>query len=152
MNGDWNRANVALQKLATELNPTLKAEITSEGELVLDKLRGHIYSGDLGWTPLSPDTIRIKNGNSTILIETGTLANSFAVQKFDFGTGVNIFVGIPSGTSHPSGVNADTLMLWIEQGTSRMPARPLIRPTLDEVVTELPQKWWSVMRKFIGGL
>ena len=152
MNGDWHRANVALNKLATELNPTLKAEITSEGELVLDKLRGHIYSGDLGWTPLSPDTIRIKHGDTTILVETGTLANSFAVQKFDFGLGVNVFVGIPSGTSHPSGVSADTLMLWIEQGTSRMPARPLIRPTLDEVITELPQKWWSVIRKFIGGL
>lgn len=152
MTGQWKEANNALKKLATELRPTLVAEVTSEGELVLDKLRGHIYSGDLGWSPLSPDTIRIKNGDSTILVETGTLANSFTVQKFDFGTGVNVFVGIPTGTSHPSGVSADTLMMWIEQGTSRMPARPLIAPTLDEVAQELPSKWTEVMSKFMGGL
>ena len=152
MNGDWHKVAQALFELTHKLNPTFTAEITDSGELVLDKLRGHIYSGDLGWTPLSPDTIRLKNGNSTILVETGTLANSFKVQKFDFGTGVNVFVGIPEGTPHPSGVNADTLMLWIEKGTSRMPARPLIEPTLEEVAEELPQKWWNTIKKFLGGL
>lgn len=150
--GQWDEANKALSTLASDLSPTLKAVVSDSGELVLDKLRGHIYSGDLGWTPLSPDTIRIKHGNSTILVETGTLANSFTVQKFDLGTGINVFVGIPQGTSHPSGISADTLMLWIEQGTSRMPARPLIAPTLDEVAQELSNKWWSAMKTFIGGL
>lgn len=152
MTGMWSEANKALHKLARDLNPTLTAELKDNGEIVLDKIRGHIYSGDLGWTPLSPDTIRLKNGDSTILVETGTLANSFKVQKFDFGTGVNIFVGIPSDTPHPSGVSADKIMMWIEEGTSRMPARPLIGPTLDEVAEELPKKWGEVIKNFMRGL
>lgn len=149
MTGDWHRVNVTLNKLHSDLVPTLKAKISEDGEVVLEKLTGHIYSGDLGWTPLSPDTIRLKQGNSTVLIETGSLAGSFTVQRFEFDTGITVFIGIPDGASHPSGVSASTLMLWIEQGTSRMPARPLIQPTYEEIKELLPEGWLDVIKQFM---
>ncbi len=152
LTGMWKETKNALQKLTKDLSPTITAEVSEDGDLILDKIQGHIYSGDLGWTSLSPDTVRIKQGDDTILIETGTLANSFAVQKFKFSDGVNIFVGVPTNTPHPSGISADKLMFWIENGTSRMPARPLIAPTLEEVEKELPKRWKDVIQKFLRGL
>ena len=70
MTGDWNKAGIHLQNLAVKLKPAFQAQFDEDGEFVLEKMRGHIDSQDLSWTPLSERTIELKGGDTAIYVET----------------------------------------------------------------------------------
>lgn len=143
MTGDWNKAGLYLKNLAVRLCPEFAVKFYDSGEFVLEKMKNHITSQDLGWVPLSPHTIKLKNGDSTIMIETGTLLNGLTVRRVKSSTsGDTLFVGASPWKRHaPSGLGLDELMVYLEYGTSNMPARPLIRPTIEEVTEQLHSMW-----------
>lgn len=150
MRGDWTAATTRLRNIATRLKPDFIAQFENDGEFVLEKMRGHIDSQDLGWTPLSPHTVELKGGDTTILVETGALRDGLTVKRISSSSGLTLFVGADN-SGHPSGLSMNTLMMWIEGGTDRMPPRPLIKPTIDEVQDILKDHWKDLFQDIVKG-
>lgn len=149
--GDWTRAGVILQTLSTKIVPAFTARLQSDGELILEHLKNHIQRQDLDWTPLSPHTIELKNGDETIYVETGFLYNNLKVRKVRSPrNGVTFFIGADAWTVHePSGKKFSDLMIYLEYGTATIPPRPLIRPTLDEVEQILKDNWKDCLQDLV---
>lgn len=144
--GDWTKAGVILQALSTKLKLAFTVQLKEDGDFILEKIRGHIDSQDLSWTPLSEKTIRLKNGDTTIYVETGYLRDHIKVRKVKSAkNGVTFFIGANAWDKTPEGVKMSDLMIWLEYGTSDIPARPLIRPTYDEVEEVLKDNWSNLL-------
>lgn len=144
--GDWSKVGIALQSLQ-KLRPTFIAQMQEDSEFVLNTIQGHIDSQDLGWTPLSEKTIELKNGDSTIYVETGFLRNNLKAQKVkSSSSGVTFYIGVDPNATTPSGENLGDIMIWLEYGTHSIPARPLIRPTFDEVKDILEKHWTDLLK------
>ena len=151
LTGDWNKAGIYFQNLAVKLAPSFEVQMQEDGEFVLEKIKGHIEHQDLGWVPLSDKTVELKGGSTTIYVETGTLLNSFSVRKVKSKvTGSTFFIGASPWKRHaPSGAKLSDLMIWLEYGTDKIPARPLIRPTYNEVKEILKDHWTTLFKDLI---
>lgn len=152
--GDWAKAGVILTELTTKLKPALEARLQENGELVLKTLRGHIEDQDLEWTPLKPRTIQLKSGEK-VYIETGWLKDNLGIRKIKSSKdSTTIFIGASPWKKHkPSGLKFSDLMIYLEYGTTNgVPARPLIRPTMEELKGELKDEFLDVIRELIGGI
>lgn len=148
--GDWTRAGVILQGLSVNLVPAFKAQIEEDGNFILERLREHIDAQDLPWTPLSERTIELKGGDSTIYVETGFLRENLQVRRIkSVANGITLFVGASAWKRTPDGVKLSDLMIWLEYGTDKIPPRPLIRPTLDEVEDILKDNWRELLQDFV---
>ena len=131
--GDWNILSMKLKTLHKSLTPHLTARLYENGELVLNTMIEHIENQDLDWSPLSENTIRLK-GNDTIYKETGFLVDNLVLEKVQpkFNE-IAVFIGFSNTKVHePSGLKFCELMVMLEYGTSKMPPRPLVRPTWEE--------------------
>lgn len=150
--GEWTKAGVILQALATKITPSFSAQLQKDGDFILEKLQGHIDSQDLDWTPLSESTVAMKNGDETIYVETGYLRNNLKVRKVKSPShGVTFFVGASAWDKTPCGVKLSDLMIWLEYGTANIPARPLIRPTMNEVEDVLRKNWENLLKEITRG-
>lgn len=149
--GDWVRAGVVLKTLSVNIFPAFSAQLQEDGDLVLKTVQGHIDAQDLPWTPLSQKTIQLKNGNDTIYVETGWLRDNLEVRKVKSSSkDLTLFVGASAWKRTPSGVKFSDLMIWLEYGTTKMPPRPLIRPTWEEVEPILKKNWESILSDLIA--
>ena len=147
LKGDWKRAGIALKNLSTRITPLAQAQLYEDGELVLKRMVGHIDAQDLGWTPLSEDTIRQKDGSDTIYVETRWLRDNLSVRRVKGGT---VFVGAsPWKTHKPSGRKFSELMMFQEYGTSTQPPRPLVRPTWEEVEPIIKDNWRGLVKRMV---
>lgn len=148
--GDWTRAGVVLQGLCVKLCPAFKAQIEEDGNLILKTLIEHIDAQDLPWTPLSERTIELKGGDSTIYVETGYLKGNLKVRRIrSVANGITLFIGASAWGKTSDGTKLSDLMIWLEYGTDRMPPRPLIRPTWDEVEPILRDNWRELLLDLI---
>lgn len=148
--GDWTRAGAVLQGLSVNLCPAFKAQIQEDGELILKTILNHIDRQDLNWTPLSERTIELKGGDSTIYVETGFLRENLEVRKVRAPkNGVTLFVGASAWKTTPDGVKFSDLMIWLEYGTDKMPPRPLIRPSWEEVEPIIKDNWRELLQTLI---
>ena len=148
--GDWNRAGVYMKNLAVKLRPAFEAQFYEDGQFVLEKMRGHIDNQDLSWTPLAERTVELKGGDTTIYVETGSLRNGLTVRRIKSSTkGSTIFVGASPWKRHSSGMKMSDLMIWLEYGTDKIPPRPLVQPTLEEVEDILKSNWEDLMKELI---
>lgn len=151
--GDWTKAGIILQALSTKLTPAYSVQLQEDGDFILEKLRGHIDAQDLSWTPLSEKTIALKNGDDTIYVETGYLRDNLKVRKVKSpSNGVTFFIGANAWDRTPEGVKLSDLMIWLEYGTHKNPARPLIRPTYEEVADTLKSNWTKLLNEIVKGL
>lgn len=151
LTGDWNRAGAYLKNLSVKLHPAFEGQLYEDGKFILDKIQKHIDSQDLSWTPLSQRTIELKGGDSTIYVETGQLKNGLVVRRIKSSTkGSTLFIGASPWKRHESGMKMSDLMIWLEYGTDKIPPRPLIRPTIDEVKNILKEHWENLMKELIG--
>ena len=151
--GDWAKAGIMLQALSSgSIIPAFSAQLREDGDLILKRLVGHIERQDLNWVPLSDSTIAMKDGDDTIYVETGFLKDNLKVRKVKAPkNGVTYFIGADAWTTHkPSGLKFSDLMIYLEYGTSKIPPRPLIRPTLDEVEQEIKKHWESCLKDIIS--
>lgn len=150
LTGDWNRAGVYLKNLAIKLKPTFEAQLWEDGKLVLETMRGHIDSQDLNWTPLSDRTIELKGGDTTIYVETGQLRNGLTVRRIKSTVkGSTLFIGASPWKRHEGGMKMSDLMIWLEYGTDKIPPRPLVQPTIEEVEKILKEHWQELMKELI---
>lgn len=151
MTGDWKRAGITLKNLAVKLYPAFSAKIYEDGEMVLERMKGHIYNQDLNWTPLSENTVRIKGGDTTIMIDTGTLVDGLTVRRIKSSVkGSTIFVGASPWKTHgPSGMKMSEIMIWLEYGTDKLPPRPLMQPTMEEVEHLLQKGWTDFLKDLV---
>lgn len=152
LSGDWNRAGLHLRSIATKLEPAFTAQIWDDGQMVLDKIKGHIDSQDLSWTPLAERTIVLKGGDDTIYVETGQLKEGLTVRRIKSSAkGSTIFVGASPWKKHEGGMKMSDLMIWLEYGTDKIPPRPLIRPSIEEVEDIIKSNWKDLMEQLVKG-
>lgn len=150
LTGDWNRAGVYLKNLAVKLKPAFEAQLYEDGQFVLEKMRGHIDNQDLNWTPLAERTIELKGGDDTIYVETGALRDGLVVRRIKSTTkGSTIFVGASPWKRHEGGMKMSDLLIWLEYGTDKIPPRPLVQPTIEEVENILKTHWKDLMKELI---
>ena len=150
LTGDWNRAGVYMKNLAVKLKPAFEAQLYEDGEFVLEKMRGHIDSQDLSWIPLAERTIELKGGDDTIYVETGALRDGLTVRRIKSSTkGSIIFVGASPWKRHEGGMKMSDLMIWLEYGTDKIPPRPLVQPTIEEVEDILKDNWERLMKELL---
>ena len=150
--GDWAKAGIVLQGLSKSLTPAFQAQLREDGELILSELRGHIDKQDLNWVPLSEHTIELKGGSDTVYVETGFLYNNLKVRKVrSTKNGVTFFIGADAWTTTPSGEKFSDLMIWLEYGTDKIPPRPLIRPTWEEIEPIIKEHWKDLLDGLVKG-
>lgn len=150
LTGDWNRAGVYLRNLAVKLKPAFEVQLYEDGEFVLDTMRSHIDSQDLNWTPLAERTVELKGGDTTIYVETGQLRNGLIVRRIKSSVkGSTLFIGASPWKRHSSGMKMSELMIWLEYGTDKIPPRPLVQPTIEEVQDILKDHWKDLMKELI---
>lgn len=152
MTGDWNKAGIYMKNLAVRLKPAFELQLYEDGEFVLEKIKGHIESQDLQWTPLAERTIELKGGDETIYIETGELYKGLTVRRIKSSTkGSTIYIGASPWKRHKGGMSMSDLMIWLEYGTDKIPPRPVIRPTYEEVQSILKKHWADLMKELLRG-
>ena len=152
MTGDWNRAGLYMRNLAVKLKPAFEAQLWEDGQMVLEKMRGHIDSQDLSWTPLAERTIELKGGDDTIYVETGALKNGLTVRRIKSSArGSTIFIGASPWKRHEGGMKMSDLMVWLEYGTDKIPPRPLVRPTIEEVEDIIKSHWKELFQELVKG-
>lgn len=150
LTGDWNKAGVYLKNLAVKLKPAFEAQLWEDGNFVLDKMRSHIDNQDLSWTPLSERTVELKGGDTTIYVETGALRNGLTVRRIKSSTkGSTLFIGASPWKRHEGGMKMSELMIWLEYGTDKIPPRPLVQPTIEEVEDILKDNWKELMKELL---
>lgn len=151
--GDWAKAGVVLKGLQVKLMPLAKAKLDEQGQLVLEKIQGHIDNQDLNWKPLSSSTVHRK-GDDTIFVETGTLRNGISVRKIKSAKDdYTIFVGASPWKKHaPSGLSMNDVLIYLEYGTSRIPPRPLVQPTFEELESRLKREWEEFIKDLLEGV
>jgi len=150
--GAWTKAGIVLQALSSKIVPAFSAQLKEDGDMILEKIRGHIDAQDLNWTPLSEHTISLKSGDETIYVETGFLKDNLKVRKVKAPkNGVTYFIGADAWTKHPSGLKFSDLMIYLEYGTANIPARPLIRPTFEELENTIKKHWENCLKDLIKG-
>lgn len=150
LTGDWNRAGVYLRNLAVKLKPAFEAQLWEDGQLVLDTMKSHIERQDLNWTPLADRTIELKGGDDTIYVETGALKNGLTVRRVkSTAKGSTLFIGASPWKHHEGGMKMSELMIWLEYGTDKIPPRPLVQPTIEEVEDLLKKHWKDLMKELI---
>lgn len=150
MTGDWEKAGITLSTLADNLSPEFQKQVEKDAELVLRTLQNHIDSQDLPWQPLLPRTVALKGGKETIYVETGWLRANLSVRKLKSSKQFKLFIGASPWKKHkPSGRRFNELMSWLEYGTDKIPPRPLIRPTKQEIEPILHRRWIQLLRDMI---
>lgn len=150
--GDWTKAGVVLQGLSVNLCPAFKAQLQEDGELILKTVLNHIERQDLNWTPLADRTVELKGGDTTIYVETGYLRDNLEVRRIKSPkNGLTLFVGASAWKTTQSGVKFSDLMIWLEYGTDKMPPRPLVQPTIEEVEDIIRKNWVDLMKELIKG-
>lgn len=148
--GDWTKAGMTLQALAKNLKPTFQARLYEDSQLILQRMVEHIDRQDLGWTPLADTTVRLKGGSTTIYVESGYLRDNLSVRKIKSSdNAVTYFIGASAWKTTPSGVKFSDLMIWLEYGTDKIPPRPLIRPTYEQVAKEIQDNWGDCLKTLI---
>lgn len=148
--GDWAKAGVVLRGLSNsgKVKSVFKSAVDADGNMIKSKLVGHIDAQDLGWAPLSPHTVALK-GHDKIFVETGSLRAGIRVRAIRApSNGYSIFIGASPWVKNTDGRKLSDIMRYLEYGTSKMPARPLIRPTWNEVKDKVK----ADMRKTLHGL
>lgn len=150
MTGDWHRAGVYMKNLAVKLKPTFEAKVYEDGQFVLEKIQGHIEAQDLNWTPLANRTIALKGGDDTIYVETGQLSNGLVVRRIKSSMkGSTLFIGASPWKRHEGGMKMSDLMMWLEYGTDKIPPRPIMQPTFEEVQDLLKDHWKDLLKDLV---
>lgn len=150
LSGDWNRAGLYMKNLAVKLKPAFQAQLYEDGEFVLEVMKDHIRDQDLNWTPLAQRTVELKGGDTTIYVETGQLRDGLTVRRIKSSTkGSTVFIGASPWKRHEGGMKMSDLLIWLEYGTDKIPPRPLVQPTIEEVKDLLKEHWEDLMKELI---
>lgn len=133
--GNWAGVKATINSLGSRMYAAQQLSLKRFGLKAEAIAKGHIYSQDLNWKPLSPATLaqKIRKGYSeNILVATGTYFQSITSWVSDD----TVFIGVKRQVKDREGnVLADIARVH-EYGsaTGRIPARPLWRPSMQETL------------------
>lgn len=131
--GEWARFQTWVKKVKYRaVGGDYASDVESIAAWIVGAIQGHIDNQDLGWAELQPRTIARK-GHATIYLETGEYRNSIKARLQKAGRFSLVLQVSPEGTHSQSGLSMDKLARHLEFGTSKMYARPLWRPVLEEL-------------------
>lgn len=149
--GDWARAGTVLRGLSQNMTKAFKITVDRNGRMLQKRLVGHIDAQDLKWVPLAPSTVK-KKGHSKIYIETGSLKNGILVRRISAPSyGYSLYIGCNPWTRNKDGVKLSDIMIYLEYGTMKIPARPLVRPTWKEVRAHVKEEMRRTLRGLVRG-
>lgn len=140
--GDWDKIQKFCKNFGKEFEKEGSKYIEEQSKMVKDTVQDKIRSGE-GMKALKPSTIA-KKGSSKPLIETGTLLDSISIDI----DGLS-FVVRPKG-DNPSGLTNEQQAIYHEFGTERIPPRPFMRPSYEEVEPKLKEEIREVVSNIIN--
>lgn len=139
--GDWARAGTFLADLAPRSKKLSEEALRLQADKFKDKLEAHIDNQDIRWIPLAPSTLKKKVAKppEQMWFDTGTLRDNVEIRKIKSPEADTvIFVGFSPWRHHDEAdMSMSHLANIIEYGWGAIPPRPLIRPTFDEVESEM---------------
>lgn len=131
--GDWQGVYRFFDSMGIEVK---KKALQAQWDICKQLKRvvvGHILAQDLPWEKLAPATRRNKTENKDMIyIDSETYLNNIKVWKHNG----QAFVGVKKGTTYKrksGNVSLERVAIWMEFGTSKMPARPLWGPSIEEL-------------------
>lgn len=131
--GDWTGVENFFKSLGVEMKKKINQSQWEICKKLRDTVIHHIQDQDLNWQDLSERTTKRKKKNKDIiLIDTETYINNIKLWR----QGGKAFVGVKKGTLYKrkdATVSLERVAIWLEYGTSKMPARPLWNPSIDEL-------------------
>lgn len=140
--GDWDKIQKFCKNFGKDLEREGKKYISEQSKMVQQTVQDKIKSGE-GMKALKPSTIA-KKGSNRPLIETGTLLDSISVEI----KGLSFTVK-PTG-DNPSGLTNEQQAIYHEFGTERIPPRPFMRPSYEEVEPKLKEEISEVVSNIIN--
>lgn len=140
--GDWDKIQKFCKNFGKDLEREGKKYISEQSKMVQQTVQDKIKSGE-GMKALKPGTIA-KKGSNRPLIETGTLLDSISVEI----KGLSFTVK-PTG-DNPSGLTNEQQAIYHEFGTERIPPRPFMRPSYEEVEPKLKEEISEVVSNIIN--
>jgi hypothetical protein len=133
--GDWGRVSSWLNRLKYRVvTGKMEGDLQRLGQEIKVKVQEKIDSQGLPWEPLKISTVQ-KKGHTLVYLDQREYRDSIEVQvhrKRFLSLELSVF---PKGM-HYSGLDMQTLASYLEFGTSKMVARPLWQPVLEEVRLE----------------
>lgn len=130
--GEWVQTHAWLHGLqAAPLDP-FSDKLEDLGKAIQKSVQQHIVEQDLDWAPLAHSTIRQK-GFDSILMHTLEYVQKIEFEVLKSSLNQWELIVYPKGEHTASGLPMQTLAMYLEYGTSRMPERPLWRVVFEEI-------------------
>ena len=129
--GDWAQFEQWLVRVPRTSRVILELIVENFSKKMMRKVRAHIRAQDLSWTPLAMSTI-IRKKHQRVYVDSGAYAKNVRLEKKRTRKGTQFLMG-PTSAQTKTGLTFQELALFMEYGTSRMPARALWRPTYEEI-------------------
>ena len=129
--GDWEQLQSWLTRVQSKnYLVAFEKDLKMIGDTIAEKVKEHIRTQDLKWVPLSPVTVG-KKGSSIIYIDSGDYLKKIKTKIYPKDDGTDLIVAVIG--RHRSGMSMQEIAVALEYGTSKIPARPLWRPTFAEI-------------------
>lgn len=130
--GDWVQTHAWLHGLqVAPLDPFFE-KLKVLGKALQKRIQQHIVEQDLDWEPLAHSTIQQK-GFDTVLMNTLEYLQKIEFEILKHSLNEWELIVYPKGDHSASGLSMQTLAMYLEYGTSRMPERPLWRVVFEEI-------------------
>lgn len=132
--GNWDGTIKALKNFGPQIAKEAKQSQRRLAVNMRAAIIGHIQAQDLKWAPLRPDTLKRKQNKNRYMIymDTETYINSITINTKGNSVSVGIKRGQPYKGRKDRSITVDQVAMWMEFGTSKVEARPLWRPTIEE--------------------
>lgn len=121
MTGDWTKLQAKLNDISKgKVNDDMEEQLQDSANDLKEAMQQYIKGQEGNWQPLAQATIDKKH-DDTILIETGEMVDSIKVTP----QGEDQYVISATGQRNQE------ILKYHEYGTSRMVARPVVRPVFE---------------------
>lgn len=122
MTGDWSELKAKLKDISRgKVKDDMEEQLQDSAEDLKEAMQQYIRGQEGTWQPLAQATVKKKNGDDTILIETGEMVDSIEVTP----------QGDDQYVISATGQRNQEILKYHEYGTSRMPSRPVVRPVFE---------------------
>lgn len=134
--GHWNKVRRITNRLQKDIKKAQGIALKRWGLLAERIAVLHISKQDLGWVPLEPKTItaKVNKGYSENIL---TASSTYFQSITSYVDGDTVYAGVKKDVKYEGGGSVANIAAVHEFGTEHIPARPLWRPTLEEVVEKI---------------
>jgi len=155
LTGRWQEFENDMVRLKANILAKLKLATLQNAEITKKGVVKHLQNQDLGWNKLNKKYLarKKKQGLSTVtLIATSQLMQSITTQSSS--NKMSAFVGVLRTAKRRGGGKAVLIAAIHEFGSKRrkIPARPLFRPTLQEVKPQIANRYREALNEVLKTL